>query len=319
MARVHNGVRHHCLQRCRALCAGLFSSGDGGAAFPRGQGRRGQRSGRAHRRVLAYPIRQLLLCGCVLRAIARPRPAEWATATLLTRSRGAGHLSDKWGRRPLLLLGIGACFVLLGVFGLSTTIWIAIGNRLLEGALNSNIPVAKVRGAALWRRSASPSRAHPARPGVPVRHHTQPGAPGRRVCVHGRCLRVRALPTGPPCWLLRRSREALAAALRVSLRPQRQACSSPPCPAATASSLPFRALCSRTQLDPPPIRAPRPSSHPLWRTHRAPLLAVFVSTAWLLPESRPLGKLGHARGNPCGDLWKGGSAPLPLTLPVAWP
>lgn len=119
-------------------------------------------------------------------------------ATPPTRSRRAGHLSDKWGRRPLLLLGIGSCFVLLGVFGLCTTLWLAIANRLLEGLLNSNIPVAKVRYSRRGVRvaQATPSR-HAARPGLPIGHHAGPGAPGCRLRVHGRRLRVRALPAGP--------------------------------------------------------------------------------------------------------------------------
>lgn len=54
-----------------------------------------------------------------------------------------GHLSDRYGRRPLMIVGCGVCFFLLLAFGLSPTFWVALVNRALEGTFNSNIPVVK--------------------------------------------------------------------------------------------------------------------------------------------------------------------------------
>lgn len=54
-----------------------------------------------------------------------------------------GRLSDKIGRRPVILLGLGGFAVMLGVFGLSRDLWFAYSARILGGLFASSIlPVA---------------------------------------------------------------------------------------------------------------------------------------------------------------------------------
>lgn len=64
-----------------------------------------------------------------------------------------GYLSDRFGRRPLLLVGVASSFTLLCLFGFSPSLWVAVGNRFLEGLTNGNIPVGK---AYLSNLSAHP-------------------------------------------------------------------------------------------------------------------------------------------------------------------
>ncbi len=54
-----------------------------------------------------------------------------------------GRLSDKVGRRPVILVGLGGFVVMLGSFGLSPNLWIAYATRILAGLFASSIlPVA---------------------------------------------------------------------------------------------------------------------------------------------------------------------------------
>ncbi|CAG8557427.1 1999_t:CDS:10 [Ambispora gerdemannii] len=54
-----------------------------------------------------------------------------------------GYMSDKFGRRPILLLGLLGNIITCVSFGTSKTLWWAIGSRSLNGALNGNVGVAK--------------------------------------------------------------------------------------------------------------------------------------------------------------------------------
>lgn len=54
-----------------------------------------------------------------------------------------GWLSDKKGRRPILLLGLIGNIVTMLVFGASQSLAMAILARLFSGLLNGNIGVAK--------------------------------------------------------------------------------------------------------------------------------------------------------------------------------
>ncbi|KAJ7159094.1 major facilitator superfamily multidrug-resistance, DHA1 sub-family [Mycena crocata] len=54
-----------------------------------------------------------------------------------------GRLSDRYGRRPVLLFGpLGLCLSMLG-FGLSRTFWMLFAFRCAQGAFNGNIGVAR--------------------------------------------------------------------------------------------------------------------------------------------------------------------------------
>ena len=54
-----------------------------------------------------------------------------------------GALSDRYGRRPLLLLGIGGLGVTFAVTALTHSLWLLVGIRLLGGALSANFAVAQ--------------------------------------------------------------------------------------------------------------------------------------------------------------------------------
>ena len=74
-----------------------------------------------------------------------------------------GHLSDHYGRKPLLLLGVVSCAALLATFGLSPNVYVATANRFLEGVLTANLPGAWATGrhcvvrlcTAVWHFSHS--------------------------------------------------------------------------------------------------------------------------------------------------------------------
>ena len=52
-----------------------------------------------------------------------------------------GGLSDRIGRKPVLLLGCAGTLLSLLVVGLAPNFWIALLGRALGGALNGNIGV----------------------------------------------------------------------------------------------------------------------------------------------------------------------------------
>eukprot|EP01090_Pellita_catalonica_P019715 TRINITY_DN6794_c0_g1_i1.p1 TRINITY_DN6794_c0_g1~~TRINITY_DN6794_c0_g1_i1.p1 ORF type:complete len:499 (+),score=71.37 TRINITY_DN6794_c0_g1_i1:101-1597(+) len=54
-----------------------------------------------------------------------------------------GYLSDRWGRRPVLLVGLAGTGITILLFGVSDNLWMAILSRALNGLLNGNIGVAK--------------------------------------------------------------------------------------------------------------------------------------------------------------------------------
>ena len=55
-----------------------------------------------------------------------------------------GWLSDRVGRRPVLLAGLAANAVTIVLFGLSTSYGWAVGTRVLNGLFNGNVGVIKV-------------------------------------------------------------------------------------------------------------------------------------------------------------------------------
>ncbi|KAF9532650.1 major facilitator superfamily domain-containing protein [Crepidotus variabilis] len=54
-----------------------------------------------------------------------------------------GYLSDRYGRRPVLLIGPLGLSISAVLFGLSTTFWRLLGFRCLQGVFNGNIGVSK--------------------------------------------------------------------------------------------------------------------------------------------------------------------------------
>eukprot|EP00276_Gloeochaete_wittrockiana_P005709 CAMPEP_0184657856 /NCGR_PEP_ID=MMETSP0308-20130426/22178_1 /TAXON_ID=38269 /ORGANISM="Gloeochaete witrockiana, Strain SAG 46.84" /LENGTH=426 /DNA_ID=CAMNT_0027096215 /DNA_START=361 /DNA_END=1641 /DNA_ORIENTATION=+ len=67
-----------------------------------------------------------------------------------------GHLSDHWGRRPLLLFGLFASFTATATFGFCDTFAKALANRVFLGFCDSNGPIAKAFLTDISPRSLRP-------------------------------------------------------------------------------------------------------------------------------------------------------------------
>jgi len=52
-----------------------------------------------------------------------------------------GGVSDKIGRKPVLLLGCAGTMVSLLTVGLAGNFWVALGGRVIGGLLNGNVGV----------------------------------------------------------------------------------------------------------------------------------------------------------------------------------
>lgn len=68
--------------------------------------------------------------------------ASFSLAQLLT-SMLWGAASDRFGRKPILIIGLSGNIITMILFGVSKTYWFAIVTRFMSGALNGNIGVAK--------------------------------------------------------------------------------------------------------------------------------------------------------------------------------
>jgi len=80
---------------------------------------------------------------------SRPQQAFWYGATTFTFSLAnffaspiLGGLSDRYGRRPVLLVGFGALVVSFLLTALATNLWMLIAVRFFSGAMQSNASVA---------------------------------------------------------------------------------------------------------------------------------------------------------------------------------
>ena len=69
---------------------------------------------------------------------ASPAVIGWLIASFsiaqLAMSPIWGRLSDRYGRRPMLLVGLGAECIAFVMFGLAHTYWMLLGSRLVQGA-----------------------------------------------------------------------------------------------------------------------------------------------------------------------------------------
>jgi multidrug resistance protein len=52
-----------------------------------------------------------------------------------------GQVSDRYGRRPALLIGLGASAIAYVIFGYSTTLWMLLASRLVQGAGGGTVGV----------------------------------------------------------------------------------------------------------------------------------------------------------------------------------
>lgn len=55
-----------------------------------------------------------------------------------------GKAADRWGRRPVLLIGLVGTGITMAAFGFAESFWFALVMRALTGALNGNVAIAKV-------------------------------------------------------------------------------------------------------------------------------------------------------------------------------
>lgn len=63
-----------------------------------------------------------------------------------------GALSDRIGRKPVLLIGCAGTLVSMVALGFATNIWVAVLGRLFGGALNGNIGVIQTMVGELVKR-----------------------------------------------------------------------------------------------------------------------------------------------------------------------
>ncbi|QKX64650.1 uncharacterized protein TRUGW13939_11826 [Talaromyces rugulosus] len=75
-----------------------------------------------------------------------------------------GALSDRVGRKPVLLLGCGGTMISLFVLGFSSNIWMAVLGRALGGALNGNIGVVQTMVGEMVTRPEHEPRAYAVMP-----------------------------------------------------------------------------------------------------------------------------------------------------------
>lgn len=68
--------------------------------------------------------------------------SAYAVAEALT-AMGWGALSDRYGRKPVVLIGLGGVAISSLIFGLAEKYWIALLARFIGGALNGNVAVSR--------------------------------------------------------------------------------------------------------------------------------------------------------------------------------
>ena len=66
--------------------------------------------------------------------------SAYAVAEAIT-AMGWGMLSDRYGRKPVVLIGLGGVAISSLIFGLASKYWVALLARFVGGALNGNVSV----------------------------------------------------------------------------------------------------------------------------------------------------------------------------------
>jgi MFS family permease len=72
--------------------------------------------------------------------------AEASTAMLW------GTVSDRYGRKPVVLFGLAGVALSNLIFGFSTNYWIALGARVVGGLLNGNVAVMQTMVAEMCKK-----------------------------------------------------------------------------------------------------------------------------------------------------------------------
>ena len=91
---------------------------------------------------LTYMVADLSPAGAQIGIWVAGLMAAYAAAQFLF-SPFWGTLSDRIGRRPVLMIGLSGNTIAFIVFGLSSSLWMALGARLMAGMFNANISVTR--------------------------------------------------------------------------------------------------------------------------------------------------------------------------------
>jgi MFS family permease len=97
-----------------------------------------------------------------------------------------GTISDRYGRKPIVLTGLAGTALSSLIFGFATNFWVALAARVVGGLLNGNVAVMQTMVAEMckkpeWERKWTNPYGH----ATQVAYFTQPGrTPCRRSCGH---------------------------------------------------------------------------------------------------------------------------------------
>ncbi|RYP72093.1 hypothetical protein DL771_004424 [Monosporascus sp. 5C6A] len=91
--------------------------------------------------------------------------SAYAVAEALT-AMGWGALSDRYGRKPIVLLGLGGVAISSLIFGLATKYWVALLARFVGGALNGNVAVMQTMVAEMVKNPDHEPTAYASQPFV---------------------------------------------------------------------------------------------------------------------------------------------------------
>ncbi|KKY18169.1 putative major facilitator superfamily transporter [Phaeomoniella chlamydospora] len=77
-----------------------------------------------------------------------------------------GAVSDKYGRKPVVLMGLGGVALSSLIFGLAQKYWVALLARFIGGALNGNVAVMQTMVAEMVKKPEQEPRAYAVQPFV---------------------------------------------------------------------------------------------------------------------------------------------------------
>lgn len=77
--------------------------------------------------------------------------SAYAVAETIT-SMGWGMLSDRYGRKPIVLCGLTGVAISCLIIGFAQNYWVAFAARLIGGALNGNVSVMQTMVAEIVTR-----------------------------------------------------------------------------------------------------------------------------------------------------------------------
>ena len=85
--------------------------------------------------------------------------SAFAVAEMMTAMQW-GIISDKYGRKPVVLFALAGTAVSNLVFGFATNYWVAMGSRFLGGLLNGNVAVMQTMVAEMCKKPEHEPRAY---------------------------------------------------------------------------------------------------------------------------------------------------------------